>query len=70
MHGNMSQEERDLAEQKFRSDKSCHILVCTDIISRGHDSKVDLVIQYDLPFSRSHADQVKYIHSKLTEEIN
>merc|ERR1719461_1070389 len=62
MHGNMSQEERDTYEDRFRSGKA-RIMICTDVICRGHDSgNVNLVIQFDLPFGSSSTDQDKYIH--------
>jgi len=62
MHGNMSQLERDFSENEFRIGNT-RIMVCTDVICRGHDSGgVNLVVQYDLPFGTNCTDQDKYIH--------
>lgn len=57
MHSDLEQKDRTLILIKF-DNKSCRILVATDLASRGLDVKdVDLVINYDLP-----ADPELYIH--------
>jgi len=49
LHGDMSQQERFKAFEKFKRSES-GVLFCTDVASRGLDiKKVDWVIQYDCP---------------------
>lgn len=51
LHGEMSQEERNDAINKFRGG-SINVLVATDVAARGLDIKgVDLVVNYDTPRS-------------------
>nr|BAN65202.1 eukaryotic translation initiation factor 4A, putative [Babesia bovis] len=57
MHGDMSQNERDLIMREFRSG-STRVLITTDLLARGIDvQQVSLVINYDLPMSPDN-----YIH--------
>ncbi|XP_068647913.1 DEAD-box ATP-dependent RNA helicase 10-like [Aristolochia californica] len=47
--GQMSQEKRLIALNKFKSGE-CNVLICTDVASRGLDiPSVDMVINYDIP---------------------
>lgn len=56
-HGDMSQTDREVILQEFRSGSS-RILVTTDLMARGIDvQQVSLVINYDLPFNLEN-----YIH--------
>ena len=49
MHGDRSQQEREMALDLFRSGK-CPILVATNVAARGIDvDNVSLVINYDPP---------------------
>eukprot|EP01086_Lenisia_limosa_P004069 TRINITY_DN18_c0_g1_i1.p1 TRINITY_DN18_c0_g1~~TRINITY_DN18_c0_g1_i1.p1 ORF type:complete len:392 (-),score=165.16 TRINITY_DN18_c0_g1_i1:145-1254(-) len=57
MHGEMSQEKRDLIMRQFRAAAS-RVLITTDLLARGIDvQSVSLVINYDLP-----TDKENYIH--------
>jgi ATP-dependent RNA helicase DbpA len=57
IHGDLEQYERNDVIEQF-TNKSCSILVATDVAARGLDIKdIDLVINYDLPH-----DYVTYIH--------
>jgi len=57
MHGDMSQNERDVIMREFRSGSS-RVLITTDLLARGIDvQQVSLVINYDLPANREN-----YIH--------
>ncbi|GFN98159.1 ATP-dependent RNA helicase eif4a [Plakobranchus ocellatus] len=57
MHGDMSQEERDMIMREFRSGSS-RVLIATDLLARGIDvHQVSLVINYDIPGKREN-----YIH--------
>lgn len=57
MHGDMSQQERELIMKEFRSGSS-RVLITTDLLARGIDvQQVSLVINYDLPSNREN-----YIH--------
>merc|ERR1711983_310560 len=57
MHGDMSQNERDVIMREFRSGSS-RVLITTDLLARGIDvQQVSLVINYDLPTNREN-----YIH--------
>lgn len=57
LHGDLSDQERRQVWVDFQK-KDVHILVCTDIASRGLDSlSVDHVILYDFPHSA-----VDYLH--------
>jgi translation initiation factor 4A len=57
MHGDMSQDDRDLIMKEFRSGSS-RILISTDLLARGIDvQQVSLVVNYDLPPSKEN-----YIH--------
>ncbi|KHJ82842.1 DEAD/DEAH box helicase [Oesophagostomum dentatum] len=57
LHGQMGQEKRLGALNKFKS-KTKDILVCTDVASRGLDiPHVDLVVNYDVP-----SQSKDYIH--------
>jgi translation initiation factor 4A len=48
-HGDLSQRERDIILEEFRSGSS-RILITTDLLSRGIDvQQVSLVINYDIP---------------------
>lgn len=48
IHGDMIQTERDSAMTDFRK-KSVKVIVGTEVISRGIDTEVNLVINFDLP---------------------
>ncbi|CAA7043054.1 unnamed protein product [Microthlaspi erraticum] len=49
IYGTMAQSRRLGAFNKFKAGE-CNILVCTDLISRGHDiPSVDVVINYEIP---------------------
>eukprot|EP00179_Madagascaria_erythrocladioides_P015732 CAMPEP_0198368880 /NCGR_PEP_ID=MMETSP1450-20131203/155926_1 /TAXON_ID=753684 ORGANISM="Madagascaria erythrocladiodes, Strain CCMP3234" /NCGR_SAMPLE_ID=MMETSP1450 /ASSEMBLY_ACC=CAM_ASM_001115 /LENGTH=785 /DNA_ID=CAMNT_0044076397 /DNA_START=42 /DNA_END=2399 /DNA_ORIENTATION=+ len=57
LHGDISQRQRDLTLQQFRSGRFA-VLVATDVAARGLDiDGVDLVIQYRVPM-----DTESYIH--------
>lgn len=57
MHGEMTQDERNVIMRQFRSG-STRVLITTDLLARGIDvQQVSLVINYDLP-----ASQENYIH--------
>ena len=57
IHGDLDQQDRTLVLTKF-ANKSCCILVATDVASRGIDIKdVQAVINYDLP-----SDHELYVH--------
>jgi translation initiation factor 4A len=57
MHGDMTQQERELIMKQFRSG-STRVLITTDLLARGIDvQQVSLVINYDLPKNREN-----YIH--------
>jgi len=57
MHGDMSQQERDVIMREFRTGSS-RVLITTDLLARGIDvQQVSLVINYDLPTNREN-----YIH--------
>jgi len=57
LHGELSQAERDLTVNDFKSGLT-RVLITTDIFSRGIDiQQVSLVINYDLPTNRE-----KYLH--------
>jgi len=57
MHGDMTQQERELIMKEFRSGSS-RVLITTDLLARGIDvQQVSLVINYDLPTNREN-----YIH--------
>jgi translation initiation factor 4A len=57
MHGDMTQQERDVIMREFRTGSS-RVLITTDLLARGIDvQQVSLVINYDLPTNREN-----YIH--------
>jgi translation initiation factor 4A len=57
LHGDMSQQERDVIMREFRTGSS-RVLITTDLLARGIDvQQVSLVINYDLPTKREN-----YIH--------
>eukprot|EP00918_Siedleckia_nematoides_P044792 GHVU01097959.1.p2 GENE.GHVU01097959.1~~GHVU01097959.1.p2 ORF type:complete len:192 (+),score=32.16 GHVU01097959.1:709-1284(+) len=57
MHGEMTQDERNVIMRQFRSG-STRVLITTDLLARGIDvQQVSLVINYDLPSSLEN-----YIH--------
>jgi len=57
MHGDMSQQERDVIMREFRTGSS-RVLITTDLLARGIDvQQVSLVINFDLPGNREN-----YIH--------
>ena len=57
MHGEMSQDERDLVLQHFR-DGASRVLITTDLLARGIDVQgVSLVLNFELPTNREN-----YIH--------
>lgn len=57
LHGDMSQEQRDLTMKKFK-DKKINLLVCTDVAARGIDvNDLTHVINYSLP-----QDNESYVH--------
>jgi translation initiation factor 4A len=57
MHGEMTQQGRELIMKEFRSG-STRVLITTDLLARGIDvQQVSLVINYDLPINREN-----YIH--------
>uniref|UniRef100_A0A2K6M6U7 Helicase C-terminal domain-containing protein n=1 Tax=Rhinopithecus bieti TaxID=61621 RepID=A0A2K6M6U7_RHIBE len=56
LHGDMDQKERDIIMREFRSGSS-PVPITTDLLARGTDVQVSLVINYDLPTSHEN-----YIH--------
>jgi translation initiation factor 4A len=57
MHGDMSQQDREIIMREFRSG-STRVLITTDLLARGIDvQQVSVVINYDLPMNREN-----YIH--------
>ncbi|KAJ3201974.1 translation initiation factor eIF4A, partial [Entophlyctis luteolus] len=57
LHGEMTQQEREVIMKEFRSGSS-RVLITTDLLARGIDVQhVSLVINYDLPTNREN-----YIH--------
>lgn len=57
LHGDMSQDQRDLTMKKFK-DKKIDLLVCTDVAARGIDvTDLTHVINYGLP-----QDNESYVH--------
>lgn len=57
LHGDMSQDQRDLTMKKFKA-KKVHLLVCTDVAARGIDvDNLTHVINYGLP-----QDNEAYVH--------
>lgn len=57
MHGDMTQDQREVIMREFRSGSS-RVLITTDLLARGIDvQQVSLVINYDLPVQREN-----YIH--------
>lgn len=57
LHGDMSQEQRDLTMKKFKQ-KKVNLLVCTDVAARGIDvSDLTHVINFGLP-----QDNESYVH--------
>lgn len=57
LHGDMSQEQRDLTMKKFK-EKKVNLLVCTDVAARGIDvSDLTHVINFGLP-----QDNEAYVH--------
>lgn len=57
LHGDMSQEQRDLTMKKFK-EKKINLLVCTDVAARGIDvNDLTHVINYSLP-----QDNESYVH--------
>jgi ATP-dependent RNA helicase DeaD len=57
LHGDMSQDARDLTMRKFKQ-KKIHLLVCTDVAARGIDvSDLTHVINFGLP-----QDNESYVH--------
>eukprot|EP00096_Caligus_rogercresseyi_P003974 TRINITY_DN1804_c0_g1_i1.p1 TRINITY_DN1804_c0_g1~~TRINITY_DN1804_c0_g1_i1.p1 ORF type:complete len:419 (-),score=124.05 TRINITY_DN1804_c0_g1_i1:283-1539(-) len=57
MHGEMTQEEREVIMREFRSGSS-RVLITTDLLARGIDvQQISLVINYDLPVNKEN-----YIH--------
>lgn len=57
LHGDMSQDEREVIMRAFRSGSS-RVLITTDLLARGIDvQQVSLVINFDLPTNRE-----SYIH--------
>lgn len=57
LHGDMSQEQRDITMKRFK-EKKVHLLVCTDVAARGIDvNDLTHVINYGLP-----QDNESYVH--------
>ncbi|MCM1540766.1 MAG: DEAD/DEAH box helicase, partial [Blautia sp.] len=57
LHGDMSQHQRDVAMNRFRSGRT-NILIATDVAARGIDvDNVEVVINYDIPL-----DNEYYVH--------
>jgi ATP-dependent RNA helicase DeaD len=57
LHGDMSQEQRDLTMKKFKA-KKINLLICTDVAARGIDvTDLTHVINYGLP-----QDNEAYVH--------
>jgi ATP-dependent RNA helicase DeaD len=57
LHGDMSQEQRDLTMKKFK-EKKINLLVCTDVAARGIDvTDLTHVINFNLP-----QDNESYVH--------
>jgi len=57
MHGGMTTEERQLKYKLFKTG-STRVLITTDLLARGMDADVSVVVNYDLP----HRDLPSYIH--------
>lgn len=57
IHGEMENQERELRVKEFRSGSS-RVLISTDVLARGFDAEVQLVINYELP----HNNLENYIH--------
>jgi len=53
----MTTEERQLTMKLFKSG-STRVLISTDLLARGIDANVSMVINYDLP----HKDLAGYVH--------
>ncbi|MCT4642737.1 MAG: DEAD/DEAH box helicase [Bacteriovoracaceae bacterium] len=57
LHGDMSQDQRDITMKKFKN-KKVHLLVCTDVAARGIDvDNLTHVVNYGLP-----QDNEAYVH--------
>lgn len=57
LHGDMSQEQRDITMKRFK-EKKIHLLVCTDVAARGIDvNDLTHVINFGLP-----QDNESYVH--------
>jgi len=50
IHGDLTQDERDLRMQEFRSGSS-RVLITTYLLARGIDAGVSCVFNYDLPYN-------------------
>ncbi|KAL8204943.1 hypothetical protein R6Q57_010566 [Mikania cordata] len=65
IHGALKQEDRDKIVKEFK-DGLTHVLISTDVLSRGFDqSRVNLVVNYDLPVvhgNPSEPDYNVYLH--------
>ena len=48
LHGDYSQHQRDQVMQKFRNHE-LDLLIATDLAARGIDSKLDMVVNYNVP---------------------
>jgi ATP-dependent RNA helicase DeaD len=48
LHGDYSQNQRDQVMQKFRNHE-LDLLIATDLAARGIDSKLDMVVNYNVP---------------------
>ena len=57
IHGELSQQERDVIMKNFRDGKN-RVLITTDLLARGIDiQQISLVINFDIPTNREN-----YIH--------
>jgi translation initiation factor 4A len=64
MHGDMTQQEREVIMKEFRSGSS-RVLITTDLLARGIDvQQVSLVINFDLPTQKEN-----YIHRYACEQV-
>lgn len=57
IHGEMSNDERKLRVREFKTGAS-RVLIATDVLARGFDADVQMVINYELP----HMNYENYIH--------
>jgi SNF2 family DNA or RNA helicase len=58
IHGSMGREDRKKAEEAFKQDKYCQILVATDAAGEGINlQRAHLMVNYDLPWNPNRIEQ-------------